>query len=172
MDILAVRRIKRNKEMWPRASGPSSQKVKVKSFSRVQLSGTPWLLCPWDSPGKNTGVGCYFLLQGIFPTQGSNPGLLHCRHMLYPLSHQGSLSSQRVLGLTVPCWDRLHLWFTLRMWERQKGRWDREFQGGRALDHYSQGSSQPHRPDSGIPYWAATSTALLRWLPTLRAMGN
>ena len=35
------------------------------------------LLCPWDFPGKNTGVGCYFLLQGIFPTQGSNPCLLH-----------------------------------------------------------------------------------------------
>ena len=47
-------------------------------------------LCPWDSPGKNTGVGCHFLLQGIFPTQGSNPGLLHCKQMLYPLSHQGS----------------------------------------------------------------------------------
>ena len=37
------------------------------------------LLCPWDSPGTNTGVGCHFLLQGIFPTQGSNRGLLHCR---------------------------------------------------------------------------------------------
>ena len=36
------------------------------------------LLRPWDSPGKNPGVGCHFLLQGIFPTQGSNPGLLHC----------------------------------------------------------------------------------------------
>ena len=43
-----------------------------------------------DSPGKNTGVGCHFLLQGIFPTQGSNPGLLHCRQILYHLSHQGS----------------------------------------------------------------------------------
>ena len=46
--------------------------------------GTPWtvairLFCPWDSPGKNTGVGCYFLLQGIFWTQKSYPGLLHCR---------------------------------------------------------------------------------------------
>jgi len=48
------------------------------------------LLCPWDSPGKNTGVGCHFLLQGMFPTQGSNPGLLHCRQSLYCLSHQGS----------------------------------------------------------------------------------
>ena len=43
-----------------------------------------------DSPGKNTGVGCHALLQGIFPTQGSNPGLLHCRRILYHLSHQGS----------------------------------------------------------------------------------
>ena len=43
-----------------------------------------------DSPGKNTGVGCQALLQGIFPTQGSNPGLLHCRQILYHLSHQRS----------------------------------------------------------------------------------
>ena len=48
------------------------------------------LLCPWNSPGKNTGVGYHFLLQGIFPTQGLNPGLLHCRQMLYHLSYQGS----------------------------------------------------------------------------------
>ena len=40
------------------------------------------LLRPWDSPGKNTGVGCHFLLQGIFPTQGLNRGLLHWRQML------------------------------------------------------------------------------------------
>ena len=43
-----------------------------------------------DSPGKNTGVGCHALLQGIFPIQGSNPGLPHCRWILYQLSHQGS----------------------------------------------------------------------------------
>ena len=48
------------------------------------------LLHPWDSPGKNTGVGCHFLLQGIFPTQGSNPGLPHCRQTLHHLSYQGS----------------------------------------------------------------------------------
>ena len=42
-----------------------------------------------DSPGKNTGVGCHALLQGIFPTQGSNPGRLHCRQILYHLSYQG-----------------------------------------------------------------------------------
>ena len=48
------------------------------------------LLRPWDFPGKSTGVGCHFLLQGIFPTQGLNLGLLHCTQMLYRLSHQGS----------------------------------------------------------------------------------
>ena len=45
-------------------------------------------------PGKDTGVGCHFLLQGIFPTQGLNPGLLHCRQILYRLSYKGSLSVQ------------------------------------------------------------------------------
>ena len=48
------------------------------------------LLCPWDFPGKSTGVVCQFLLQGIFPTQGSNLGLPRCRQMLYHLSYQGS----------------------------------------------------------------------------------
>ena len=47
------------------------------------------LLCLWNSPGKNTGMGCHSLLQGLFPTQGSNPGLLHCRWTLYCLSRQG-----------------------------------------------------------------------------------
>ena len=47
-------------------------------------------LCPWNFPDKNTGVGCHALLQGIFPTQESNPGFLHCRWVLYHLYHQGS----------------------------------------------------------------------------------
>ena len=45
---------------------------------------------PWSSPGQNTGVGIRSLLQGIFPSQRSNPGLLPCRQILYQLSHQGS----------------------------------------------------------------------------------
>ena len=48
------------------------------------------LYSPWNSPGQNTGVGSRSLLQGIFPTQGLNPGLLHCRQILYLLSHKGS----------------------------------------------------------------------------------
>ena len=57
------------------------------AFSRIWLFGAPWTVarqapCPWDSPGKDTGAGCHALLQGIFLTQGSNPGLLHCRWIL------------------------------------------------------------------------------------------
>ena len=67
------------------------------SESHSLVFATPWTVCSapgssihGDSPGKNTGVGCHALLQGIFPNQGSNPGLPHCRQILYPLSHQGS----------------------------------------------------------------------------------
>ena len=49
------------------------------------------LLCPWNSLGKSIGVDCHSFLQGIFLTQGLNTGLLHCRQILYCLSHQGSL---------------------------------------------------------------------------------
>ena len=67
----------------------------ISCFSRVRLFATPWAvahqaICPWNSPGKNTGVGCHALLQGIFPTQGCNPGFLHCRQILYCVSYQGS----------------------------------------------------------------------------------
>ena len=48
------------------------------------------LYTPWNSPGQNTGVGSLSLLQGIFLAQGSNPGLPHCRQILYLLSHKGS----------------------------------------------------------------------------------
>ena len=52
--------------------------------------GPGGLYRPWNSPGQNTGVGSLSFLQGIFPTQGSNPGLPHCRRILYQLSHEGS----------------------------------------------------------------------------------
>ena len=76
----------------------SFQYTYLESLSRARLFATPWtvactkLLRPWDFPRKSTEVGCHLLLQGIFPTQGSNPGLLHCRQTLYCLSHQGSPS--------------------------------------------------------------------------------
>ena len=65
------------------------------------------LLCPWGSPGKNTGEGCHFFLQGIFPTQASNLGLPRCRQIPYNLSHQGSSSH----------WESLVISRTLRVIE-------------------------------------------------------
>ena len=64
--------------------------VQFSSVVSDSLRPHGWLLCPWESPGKNSGVGCHFLLQGIFPTQGLNPGLPHCTQRRYHLSHQGS----------------------------------------------------------------------------------
>ena len=64
-------------------------KVKVARLCSTLRSHRLYSL--WNSPGQNTGVGNCSLLQGIFPTQGSNPGLLHCRQILYQLSYQGSL---------------------------------------------------------------------------------
>ena len=65
--------------------------VKVKVVSD---SLQPYVLySPWNSPGQNTELGSLPLFQGIFPTQGLNPGLLHCRLILYQLSHKGSPTS-------------------------------------------------------------------------------
>ena len=84
----------------------------------------------WDSPGKNTGVGCHALLQGIFPTQGSNPGLPHCRWILYHLSHRGSWSWSSSNTLATWCEELTH-WKRPWCWERLKAK--REG-GGRGWD--------------------------------------
>ena len=57
-------------------------------LSHVQHLWPHGLYSPWNSPDQNTGVGSLSLLQGIFPTQGFNPGLPHCRQILYQLSHK------------------------------------------------------------------------------------
>ena len=70
------------------------------------------LYSPWNSPGQNSGVGCHALLQGIFPTQGSKPGLPHCRQIVYQLSHKGNLEkghSGKELELG---WDECKPWFS------------------------------------------------------------
>ena len=64
--------------------------VKVKDAHSCLTLQPHGLHSPWNSPGQNTGVDSLSLLQGIFPTQGLNTGLLHCRRILYPVSHQRS----------------------------------------------------------------------------------
>ena len=68
------------------------------------------LYSPWNSPSHNTGVGSLFLLQGIFPTEGSNPGLPSCRWILYQLSHQGS-PGERFPRSTIKWPTHYLLWF-------------------------------------------------------------
>ena len=62
----------------------------VSLFTVAFYKWKEWKLFPWNSPGPNNGVGSHSLLQEIFPTQRSNPGLPHCRQILYQLSHKGS----------------------------------------------------------------------------------
>ena len=76
------------------------------------------LLCPSDFPDRNTGVGCHSLLQGIFPTQGSDLGLMHCRQILYGLSHQGS---PRILEWAAYPFSRGSSWLNSYSLYSQKG---------------------------------------------------
>ena len=90
---------------------PSASRCESVSCSVMSNSLRPhelWpinLLCPQDSPGKNTGVGCHVLLQGVFPTRGWSPGLLHRRQILHHLRHQGALfaASRCLLQELQPC---------------------------------------------------------------------
>ena len=80
------------------------------SEGRLVVSDCLWpygLYSPWNSPGQHTGVGSLSLLQGIFPTQGLNPGLPHCRQILYQLRHQGS---PRILGWVAYPFSRGSSW--------------------------------------------------------------
>ena len=85
-------------EVVRRSTKRTKGSLNWKSDSRSAVSHSLWphgLYSPWNSPGQNTGVGSLSLLQGIFPTQGSNPGLWHYRQILYQVSHKGS---PRILG--------------------------------------------------------------------------
>ena len=89
-----------DKNVWPvsprivrqrRATSYKPLKAKGKvAQSCLTLCDAMDYISPWNSPGQNTGVGTLSLLQEIFPTQGSNPVLPHCRGILYQLSHKGS----------------------------------------------------------------------------------
>ena len=84
------------------------------SLGRVWLFATPWttrLLCPWNFPGQNTGVGSHSLLQGIFPTQGLNPGLLLGRQILYCWATRETPGSHDITSL----WDGNHMWKTVKI---------------------------------------------------------
>ena len=80
------------------------------AMSSLQPHG---LYSPWNSPGQNTGVGSLSILQGFFPTQGSNPDLLYCRQILYQLNHQGSPRILEWVACPFSRWSSQH-----RNWTR------------------------------------------------------
>ena len=89
----AVCGVTQSRTWLKRLSSSSSSLLEPPSKRHSIMSESLWLhglYSSWNSPGQNTGVGSRSLLQGIFPTQGSNSGLPHCRWILYQLSHQGS----------------------------------------------------------------------------------
>ena len=86
---------------WPSQITPLGLTLKWKSVVSDSLRPRG-LYSPWNSPGQNTGVDSRSLLQGIFPIQELNPGLPHCRRILYHLSHQGSWSYPEIVQ--IHCW--------------------------------------------------------------------
>ena len=87
--------------LWLRSWTPYCQReltwshLIVSDYLRPHGLQATRLLSPCNFPGKSTGLGCHFLLQGIFPIQGSNLSLLHSRERLYHLSHQGNCDNKR-----------------------------------------------------------------------------
>ena len=110
----------------------------VSNFFRLHRLEPTRLLCPRNFPGKNTGVGCHFLLREIFLTQGLNPGLLHFRQMPYHLSHQGSSLEGLMLKLKLQYFGylirRVDSWEKTLMLGGNVGRRRRRWQRMRWLD--------------------------------------
>ena len=107
--------------------------LSCESESHLVVSNSLWphgrphgLYSPWNSSGQNTGVGSLSLLQELFPTRGSNPGLLHYRRILYQLSHKVQIpkpsnSSQFLRELLVHVYEKTHTWrFTTELFTTMK----------------------------------------------------
>ena len=93
---------------WGYVSSLLFWKWKWKLLSCVWLFATPRTIQPWNSPGQDTGVDNLSLLQGILPTQGSNPGLPHCRWILYQLSHTWHQTMVEVMKIMVTSFKKSH----------------------------------------------------------------
>ena len=127
----------------------------MKSLHRVQLCDPMYCNLPGSSihgifPGKNTRVGCHFLFQGIFLTQGLKPGLLHSRQTLYPLSHQGILNwkqsvfsfhkavlTETLMQTGLPCLGVLGPVHWVHLWLHSQFHMDLELTGRRQVWWYT-----------------------------------
>ena len=164
----------------------------TESESCSVVSNSLWphgLHSSWNSPGQNIGVGSCCLLQGIFPTQGSNPGLLHCRQILYQLNCQGSprilegslfllqwiFPTQKSNQSLLHCrwiltnWATREALFLLRCWERLKGTTEDEMVGWhhrRNGHEFEQalGDGEGQRNLVCCSPWGGKESATMEWL--------
>ena len=118
--------------------------------------------CPWESPGKNTGVDFHALLQGIYPTQRLNPDLLHFRHILYCLSHQGSPRTPKVKWLVKIRQIQPSLaWDTTCFSPHRHLEEESLFFGIRSPHHHTHTHTEAHR-GTGSLFWFSD---MLEWSP-------
>ena len=96
-DFWNIQEIQLNSDA-PLAKWDSAKWSEWKSLSHIGLYETQWTIQSMEFSRPETGVGIHYLLQGVFPTQGSHPGLPHCRRILYQLSHQGRPGKPQVKG--------------------------------------------------------------------------
>ena len=137
----------------------------------------PPVFCPWNSPGKNTGMGNHPLLQWVFPTQGSNPDLPHCRQILYHLSHRWGML---IMGKARHAWWRRqwhptpvllpgksHGWRSL-VGSSPWGRWVAH-DWATSLSCIGEGNGNPlqcsclENPRDGGTWWATVSGVAQSW---------
>ena len=117
---------------------------------------------PWSFSGKSTGVGCHFFLQGIFPTQGLNPGLPHSRQTLYHLSHQGSGFPGVASGNESACQCRRRKRYRSDPWVGQIP-WSRKWQ---TTPVFLPGKSQGQRSLVGYSPWIHRESDMTEQLST------
>ena len=131
---------------------------------------SPRLLCPWDSPAKNTEVGCHSLLQGIFPPQGSNPGLLHRMQILY--RHQLRKRRRRWHPTPVLLPGKSHGWGSLvgcHLWGRTELDTTECLHFHCSLSRFGEGNGNPlqcsclENPGDRGAWWASVSGVTQHW---------
>ena len=129
------------------------------------MSVAPRLQCQCDSPDKNNRVGSCSLLQGIFATQGLNPSLLHCRHIPYHLSHEGSPQITKFLINSSPS-SVLFVWLlSVSVWQclLKDLAQTLDYLGARVFSSSHTGSARYRHRDLVLPQTAAMAASLLAW---------
>ena len=148
---------------WIHECGLSDKEKESESYI-AQLCGTLCNPMGWNSPGHNTGVGSLSFLQGIFPTQGSDPDLLHCGHIHYHLSHQIKKADYKVLCGSLIALESMHL--TPTLYKSQPYCYDPNCKRS-TIDRFSwQGEKHFMKPNTFLVTWNSSKIFLISAVPS------